>query len=448
MTPDKAHRIYDLLGVDRDDYILHVKVDGPLASIMRLNADRIELNMGADPELVASDWSRYSYLVQSVDGKPTKFTPDPDGLIEFLEAIEKQPESLGPYAPRPVGKLAMGATAPLAGMMKSGASARAQIKNRVRTRIPPESEVAVFISPGIDGYSGYQTTQSGSEWIFDAATKILSPDVAVIVTEDKSVSVQSLIDGGNTALAEAGASPSIRILAGFSRGGNLVLRYIASAGSESFDKVLLLDPYIADGLVLPRTMSNVVMIYNPRNWSTEKFGDMRSKFKKIGSQVGQSIETAQRHLEIAKTGLKDFADSGSTVMTESSTLVPKWMQQVFEDNNGSWKVGDIYQYAKNRSFPGPLNVKALADNNLEERPWETTTDTSMEQFVRRALDSNLDYPIIAINYPDGVFIADGVHRLWKARELGYDTIEGYMIDSSALEDIPQSADSAKHPKEA
>jgi hypothetical protein len=127
--------------------------------------------------------------------------------------------------------------------------------------------------------------------------------------------------------------------------------------------------------------------------------------------------------------------SKSSIISESGTVVPKWKAQEFDDQRGSWKVGDIYEYAKNITYPTPLNVKALADNNLEERPWETTTDANEKDFISRALDSNLDYPIIVVNYPDGVFIADGVHRLWKARELGYDTIMGYVIDSESLEDI-------------
>jgi hypothetical protein len=437
VTTEIAHKVYDLLGVPRSDYLTHFGLDQPLIDTIKKNIARIVLEPGTTATEVGSDWSLNSWAIKSVDGIDTEFKPDPEGLIEFLTMLGPGVKGVAPV---------VSAAAPsIPGAARS--TTPVVTKNRVMTRIPKDARVVVFISPGKDDYAGYKTTNSGSEWIFNEAIKVLPSNVAVIVTEDKTVPVADLINAGDSALSEANVRPETRILAGFSRGGNLVLKYIAERGSERFDLVLLLDPYIRDGFKLPYPMSNVTMIYNPRNWLNQDYGDMSGKFELVGAMIGSSIKTGQRHLEIASRGLVDYVGSKSSIISESGTVVPKWKAQEFDDHRGSWKVGDIYDYAKNITYPTPLNVKALADNNLEERPWETTTDANEKDFISRALDTNLDYPIIVVNYPDGVFIADGVHRLWKARELGYDTIMGYVIDFSALENIPQSAGTASRQKE-
>jgi len=425
VTTEIAHKIYDLLGVPRSDYLTHFGLDQPLVDTIKKHIARIVLEPGVTATEVGSDWTQKSWAIRSVDGTDTEFKPDPAGLIEFLTMLGTSAQVGAPIAIAAVSSI------PVA----TRQATPVVTKNRVMTRIPKDARVVVFISPGKDDYSGYGSTTSGSEWIFNEAVKVLPGNIAVIVTEDKTVSVADLVSAGDSALSESNVRPETRILAGFSRGGNLVLKHIAEQGSDRFDLVLLLDPFIRDGFKLPYPMSNVTMIYNPRNWLNQDYGDMQGKFERVGSMIGNSVKTGQRHLEIASRGLVDYVGSKSSIISESGTIVPKWKAQEFDDHRGSWKVGDIYDYAKNITYPTPLNVKALADNNLEERPWETTSDANEKDFISRALDSNLDYPIIVVNYPDGVFIADGVHRLWKARELGYGTIMGYVIDSETLEDI-------------
>ena len=431
---ETAHKVYDLLGVPRSDYLTHFGLDGPLTDVIKKHIARIVLEPGVTAMKVGTDWSQMSWAIKSVDRIDTEFKPNPEGLIEFLTMITSSAIGVAPVVS--AAAPAVSAVSPVAPKMTTPTVT----KNRVMTRIPKDARVAVFISPGKDDYSGYGWTASGSEWIFREATSVLPGNIAVIVTQDRSVSVADLISGGDTALSEASVMPETRILAGFSRGGNMVLKYIAEQGSERFDLVLLLDPFIRDGFKLPYVMSNVVMIYNPRNWLNQEYGDMKAKFELVGSMIGKSVNTSQRHLEIATKGLIDYVGSKSSIISESGTIVPVWKKQRFDDHRGSWLVGDIYDYAKNITYPTPLNVKALSDNNLEERPWETTSDANERDFIRRALDSNLDYPIIVVNYPDGLFIADGVHRLWKARELGYDTIMGFVIDSETLEDLPHETD--------
>jgi len=70
---------------------------------------------------------------------------------------------------------------------------------------------------------------------------------------------------------------------------------------------------------------------------------------------------------------------------------------------------------------------------------ETMSDESEEDYVSRAMASNLDYPIIVINYPDGPWIADGTHRAWKARELGIPYLQGWILDWEEILDVPHGA---------
>jgi len=58
------------------------------------------------------------------------------------------------------------------------------------------------------------------------------------------------------------------------------------------------------------------------------------------------------------------------------------------------------------------------------------------EFVDRAMKTDLKYPITVIRYDDGDFIADGNHRLWKARAEGWKKISGYLLQSDDLVNIP------------
>ena len=57
------------------------------------------------------------------------------------------------------------------------------------------------------------------------------------------------------------------------------------------------------------------------------------------------------------------------------------------------------------------------------------------EFVKRAMRSDLKHPIVVIRYQSGDVVVDGNHRLWKARELGLATINGYLIYPEDLEQI-------------
>jgi hypothetical protein len=76
-------------------------------------------------------------------------------------------------------------------------------------------------------------------------------------------------------------------------------------------------------------------------------------------------------------------------------------------------------------------------NNFEPSHYEDPDEIpGSPEFVERADKSDLSYPLIVIKYPDGLFIADGVHRLWKARDKGLKELDAYLIGHLDLKNIP------------
>ena len=118
-------------------------------------------------------------------------------------------------------------------------------------------------------------------------------------------------------------------------------------------------------------------------------------------------------------------------LTEGS--IP-WREQEFGDARGTWRVGDLHDYADGLRSPRPIPISQLAPNNLESGE-QHTTDADQDTYERRAWESDIKTPIIAVRYPDGLWIADGTHRTWKARELGRRSINGWILDWEEILDI-------------
>lgn len=121
---------------------------------------------------------------------------------------------------------------------------------------------------------------------------------------------------------------------------------------------------------------------------------------------------------------------------------PTWMNQVFTDNDKEYKISDIHDFINDNRIPvSELNIATLAETNLKPSPQDTYTGSDYPgspKFVERAGNASLTFPIIVIKYPDGMFIADGVHRLWKARALGHSIIKGHVISEDELHQIPST----------
>ena len=111
-----------------------------------------------------------------------------------------------------------------------------------------------------------------------------------------------------------------------------------------------------------------------------------------------------------------------------------WSTQVFSDDTGEYLVGDILSYIEGAEIPlTNFAVEDLVEINLAPSPEETGDQVpGSAEFVKRAAHSDLSYPIIVVEYPDGRFIADGVHRLWKAYKTEQSKIKGYLLTSDEL----------------
>ena len=90
-----------------------------------------------------------------------------------------------------------------------------------------------------------------------------------------------------------------------------------------------------------------------------------------------------------------------------------------------WRPTQIHSRKGNTKQP--FSVDELAKNNLDPEEGAQTSDASPEDFKSRAHASDLQFPIVVVKYPDGLWIADGVHRTWKARQAGDKTIMGYLL---------------------
>lgn len=133
-------------------------------------------------------------------------------------------------------------------------------------------------------------------------------------------------------------------------------------------------------------------------------------------------------------------------MRESSSP-PPWREQVFGDARGTWKVGDLHDYASDRYNLRTIPVRDLEENNLDSGE-QTTSDADQDAYISRAMATDTEFPILAVRYPDGLWIADGTHRTWKARELGQRTIKGWVLDWEEILDVshgPPHGDSASSP---
>lgn len=124
------------------------------------------------------------------------------------------------------------------------------------------------------------------------------------------------------------------------------------------------------------------------------------------------------------------------------TATVRWMNQIFTDNNKEYKMSDIHEYINDNRVPvSELSIATLAETNLKPTAQDTYNSgdyPGSPKFIERADRASLTFPIIVIRYPDGMFIADGVHRLWKARSLGHSTIKGHVISVDDLHQIPST----------
>jgi len=107
--------------------------------------------------------------------------------------------------------------------------------------------------------------------------------------------------------------------------------------------------------------------------------------------------------------------------------------QTFSDNNGTYSVPQIVNYAEKNKKIKEIPISKLL-HNLEPSPHEEGSELpGHPEFIERANQTDLKYPIIIVKYPDGLFIADGVHRLYKAHSQNQQTMKSYVLNQNELE---------------
>ena len=126
----------------------------------------------------------------------------------------------------------------------------------------------------------------------------------------------------------------------------------------------------------------------------------------------------------------------------NSNTGKSWDEQTFSDEKGDYKVSDIDAYAKKNGKSEEISIQPWESSplkhNLEPSEHEEEEDLpGSPAFVQRAEKTDLKYPILVVDYKDEdprYWIADGVHRLWKAKKEGKEYVSAYIIPSSVLHD--------------
>jgi len=121
------------------------------------------------------------------------------------------------------------------------------------------------------------------------------------------------------------------------------------------------------------------------------------------------------------------------VESTSDPIANFGLDQQFSDKDGTYSVKQMIRYAYDMKSTVELPVKSLL-HNLETSENETGDDIPGHPlFIKRAKRASLDYPILVVNYDDGLWIADGVHRLWKAVKIyKLKNIKAYVLDKDEL----------------
>jgi len=115
-----------------------------------------------------------------------------------------------------------------------------------------------------------------------------------------------------------------------------------------------------------------------------------------------------------------------------------WRGQSFGfDETEEWSVPELITWAEDNISPRGLLVAGLAADNIENDAGQADEPLDSPAFHHRAMASDLEYPIIVINNGGKLIVADGLHRLFKARELGERVISAYVIDREDLNSIPR-----------
>jgi 8-oxo-dGTP pyrophosphatase MutT (NUDIX family) len=143
-----------------------------------------------------------------------------------------------------------------------------------------------------------------------------------------------------------------------------------------------------------------------------------------------------KYVELLESGTDNPNFWGSKLDELQKESEYRLEDQTFSDSDGSYNVADLYELAKAKGKPQNLQISDLL-HNLEPSPEEEGEELpGHPDFVSRA-EAAGDLPGVVVNYPDGKWVADGVHRLWKANRDKKLEFPAYMLEQSDLAGLLQ-----------
>ena len=180
-------------------------------------------------------------------------------------------------------------------------------------------------------------------------------------------------------------------------------------------------------------------IADQRNQQARKIYDRNSasmrRYQQLpGTLVQGSREPIEKLLEVLRRQNHEESTPVKAAAMRSKPISQYVNTQTFSDSDGEYSVADLLALAQRQ----PSQRIPMTDllHNLEPSPYESGEELPGDPaFVARAQRSDRRHPGIAVKYPDGVFLADGVHRLWKANAAGKSTFPAYVLTQTQLKPL-------------
>jgi hypothetical protein len=175
---------------------------------------------------------------------------------------------------------------------------------------------------------------------------------------------------------------------------------------------------------------------------------LKFRIEKTLPKSKQSKQTREEKKKSVKKESKNLFIENLTNQILNKLIIEtpeSFKSQFYTDNTGKWRISDIVKWVKdNKLSVVSLPIKALVADNLKTPYYDNDFDESTysADFIERAEKANTSIPIVVFDYPDGMFVADGLDRLWKANKDREGKIKAYFIDSNSLQEIPHDTDIA------
>jgi hypothetical protein len=104
-------------------------------------------------------------------------------------------------------------------------------------------------------------------------------------------------------------------------------------------------------------------------------------------------------------------------------------------NGKYYSVPKTVQCAEKSVLQTPVNIKRLIADLFSSDVGTDEPVGSMD-WQARASQADLSKPILVIRTSSGIYVGDGMHRLWKAYKAGQRLIRAYVVEEK---DLPEEA---------